>query len=122
MDGYNKLIRSQMIANAIFDDRLIKAKGEDLRRRGYRTMFILKSIFYKPFNGLWKMATRLDFSTDRDSITEYIDEYNRLFKNRYTFTNFETDHIMDGNKLVMYGHDLNGPLVEGIFGIEEYAL
>ena len=122
MDGYNKLIRSQMIANAIFDDRLIKAKGEDLRRRGYRTMIVLKSIFYKPFNGLWKMATRLDFGHDRDTITEYVEDYDRLFKNHYTFTDFEMDRIMDGEKIIMKGQDLNGPLVEGIFGIEEYAL
>lgn len=122
MNGYNNLIRTQMVQNALFDDRLIRAKGEDLRRRGYRSMAVLKSIFYRRNGNLWDIVTRMDFESNEDDLKDHVTWYENLFKNRFTFTDHEVNYLVNGNKVVMKGEDLNGPLVEGIFTIERYAL
>lgn len=122
MNGYNNSIRSQMVRNALFDDRLIKAKGEDLRRRGHRYMAVLKSIFYKPNGQQWDIMTWMDFAGDENDLKGVFENYESLYKRRFTFTEYDNEYLIDGNKIILKGSDLNGPLVEGIFMIERYAL
>ena len=122
MNGYNDLIRSQMVKNALFDNELIKAKGEDLRRRGYRSMTVLKSIFYKPRGSQWDILTNMDFAGNEDDLKEIFDEYELIFKRRFTFSEYDDPYILNEQKIVLKGQDVNGPLVEGIFCMERYAL